>query len=832
MSLVSSSIPNFVNGISQQPFTLRLSSQGELQENGLSTVSSGLRKRPPTEHLAKISSTPLTDAFVHMINRDGTEQYQVIVTNGDLKVYDLAGNAKTVNFTDRPYLTTASAVSTSFALTTVADYTFIVNKTVKVTASPTVSPSRPFEALINVKAGNYGKTYKILINGTVVSSIVTPDGTDAASGAGTFTETINYGPEKDASGNLVPHPTGTYTITNPGMKAVERIGTDAIAASLMTPLIAAGYNTAPWSVTQYGSVIYIKNTAVNFTVACEDGFNNNALVAIKDKLHKFSDLPANPRVDSFVVQITGDASSAFDNYWVTFDASGTNNATGVWKETIAPGTALGFNASTMPHQLIREADGTFSFKPAVWSSRLVGDIKSSPNPSCVGGVINDIFFFQNRLGILSDENYIQSETGKYFNFFRTTITTLLDSDPVDVSAATNKVAVLSHAVSFNKQLLLFSNQQQFVVESDQMMTPKRVPIKPTTDYEVNTLAKPVAAGRNVYFSADKGDWTSVREYYADANNLSNDAADVTSHVPRYIPAGIVKIAAGPGEDVLALLSGRDRTKLYIYRYYFSGSEKLQSSWSLFNFSAGGTILNCDFIRSALYLVISRPDGVYFERMNFAIGASSPGEPYHVRLDRKVRIDPTAMTFDGAKTTISAAAIGYPLADGTYMSVAHGGGIIKAGQILKVTITAGVASLKGDQTASPLTFGLQYTFRYTVSPLTVKFRPPTGSQGSSQSDTEGRTQIRKIAFNHSDAGFYKVLVTPEARQTYTYTFAGKILGSSSAEIGAERMSTGRFAVPVMSRNTSVAITVESDMPNPMAILSADWEAVHVKRSQPV
>ena len=794
MSLISSSIPNFVNGISQQPFTLRLSSQGELQENGLSTVSSGLRKRPPTEHLAKISSTPLTDAFVHMINRDGTEQYQVIITNGDLKVYDLAGNAKVVNFTDKAYLNSASAVSTSFALTTVADYTFVVNKTTKVATAPATAPARPYEALINVKGGNYGKTYTVTVNGATAATFAVPNGSTSA----------------DA----------------------PMAATDYIATQLFTALNVAPYNAAPWAVSRFGAVIYLCNTATNFTISCEDGFGNNAMVTIKDKLHKFADLPPNPRVDSFVVQITGDASSAFDNYWVKFDGGGANNTTGVWKETLAPGTALGFDATTMPHQLVREADGTFTFKPSAWSSRLVGDIKSNPNPSCVGGVINDIFFFQNRLGILSDENYIQSETGKYFNFFRTTITTLLDSDPVDVSAATNKVAVLSHAVSFNKQLLLFSNQQQFVVESDQMMTPKRVPIKPTTDYEVNTAAKPVAAGRNVYFSMDKGDWTSVREYYADANNLSNDAADVTSHVPKYIPAGIVKIAAGPGEDVLALLSGKDRSRLFIYRYYFSGSEKLQSSWSLFNFAAGGTILNCDFIRSVLYLVISRPDGVYFEKMNFAIGASSPGEPYHVRLDRKVRIPTTALTFDGTNTTISAAAIGYPLADGTYMSVAHGGGIIKPGQILSVTIAAGVATLKGDQSASPISFGLRYNFRYSISPLTVKFRPPTGSQGSSQSDTEGRTQVRKIAFNHADTGFYKVLVTPEARQTYTYTFGGKILGSASAEIGAERTATGRFAVPVMSRNTTVAITVESDMPNPVSLLSADWEAVYVKRSQPV
>jgi len=98
MALISSSIPNFVNGVSQQPYTLRLISQGEVQENGLSTVSQGLKKRPPTKHLKKIQSTPLGNCFIHTINRDSAERYITVLTNGDLKVYDINGVEKTVAF--------------------------------------------------------------------------------------------------------------------------------------------------------------------------------------------------------------------------------------------------------------------------------------------------------------------------------------------------------------------------------------------------------------------------------------------------------------------------------------------------------------------------------------------------------------------------------------------------------------------------------------------------------------------------------------------------------------------------------------------------------------
>lgn len=791
MSLVSSTIPNFVNGVSQQPYTLRLSSQGGVQENGLSAVSTGLRKRPPTEHLAKILGSPLTDAYLHTIDRDGTEQYVVVITNGDLKVYDLMGVQKTVTFTNGTgYLVPVSgSVDQSFALTTVADYTFVVNKTKTVLASTTLGATRPYEALLNVKLGNYGKTYEVLVNGSVAASYATPDGTSVADST--------------------------------------TLSTEFISGELYADLVAAGLNTAPWSVTKYGAVLHLRNSSTDFTVATQDGFNSTALVAIKGNLQKFSDLPSNPRVNGFTVQITGDQSSGFDNYWVTFDANGVDNNTGVWKESVKPGISVGLDNSTLPHQLVREANGTFTFKRATWDSRKVGDVDSNPHPSFVGRTLNDIFFYQNRLGFLSDESYIQSEAGKYFNVYRTTVNTLLDSDPVDVSAATNKVAILRHAVGFNKSLLLFSTQQQFIVSSDEPMTPKRVPIKPSTDFPINILAKPVAVGRNVYFVTDKGAWSSVREYFVDPGNTTNDAGDVSAHVPKYIPSGVVKIAASQTEDTLALLVGGQRSKLFIYSFYFSGNEKLQSSWSTFTLPTGSSVLHMEFIRSVLYMVVSRSDGVYFEKIDLSAGAAVTGEPYQVALDRKVVIPKASLTYSGGYTRIGTGTIGYvPSGDG-WTTVAHGGGTIKAGQLETGVYAVGYVSIPGDYTASDLTLGQKYLFKYSLSTLTIK-KPAPG--GGSVSDTEGRTQVRRVGFNHADAGYYTVKVTPESRPTYTYVFAGKTLGTSTSMIGTASLETGKFNVPVLSRNTTVDISIESDMPNPVSILSADWEAMYVKRSQ--
>ena len=123
----------------------------------------------------------------------------------------------------------------------------------------------------------------------------------------------------------------------------------------------------------------------------------------------------------------GDPEEAGDEYWVKFVADDGTGGSGQWEETAAPGIDKEYDASLMPHQLVRNADGTFTFEQATWAYRLVGDDDTNPAASFVGKKIKDVFFFKNRLGFVADENVIFSEASEYFNFWRTTVTQLLDS---------------------------------------------------------------------------------------------------------------------------------------------------------------------------------------------------------------------------------------------------------------------------------------------------------------------------------------------------------------------------------------------------------------------
>src|SRR5690606_18021589 len=113
------------------------------------------------------------------------------------------------------------------------------------------------------------------------------------------------------------------------------------------------------------------------------------------------------------------------------------------------------------------------------------------------------------------------------------------------------------------RLLLFSAQTQFSVESGDLLTPRTVSIKPTTEFECNTLAAPVGVGRNVYFAVPRGDFEGVREYFVADDTDTEDASDITGHVPRYIPSGVYKIAAALNEDLICFLTWNEGWSIWV-----------------------------------------------------------------------------------------------------------------------------------------------------------------------------------------------------------------------------------------------------------------------------
>lgn len=690
MPLMTDTIPQFFNGVSQQAPNLRRVSQVEDQINCVSSITEGVLPRPQTNHLAKVFDGLIGNAFIHTINRDTDERFIVILKDEEIVVYDLEGNEMTVTYpAGTDYLSSVSPRQ-DFEAYTVKDYTFIVNKTI-ITAENTVTP------------------------------------------AGVLTGTVQQ------------------------------------FSDLATAHAAAAANT------------YFK--------------------------------------------IEGDAGSAFDSYYVEKTQENTGTASDVYTEVADPRlTSDNFDEATMPHQLVRTGPTTFEFQVIPWVARAAGDAVSNPHPSFTGNTISDLFIYRNRFGFLSGDNVILSESGanNFFNFFRTTVTQLLDSDPIDVSANNTRVADLKYAVPFTDSLLLFSEQTQFEMGSDDILTPKTVEISPTTEFVASMKARPVLAGRNVYFAVERTEYTGLREYFVDVDNKGNDAADITKHVPRYIPKNVFKIVPSSNEDTLFVLTDEEIDAIYVYQWFWAqtgqGLDKLQSAHHKWKLGEGASILNIDLIDNTLFVLVERDGETFLESIDLTTSKKDAGLNYQVRLDRRLELTGSYSAGTGLTTwtlpfeTDEDAVV----VRGAEFSENTGLQVLNTSQPTPSTVVA-----TGDHSEDSCFIGFEYYKGFTLSPIYIR----SASQGGTPiARLGGRLQLRNIKFFYNDSSLFKVDVTPKARDTYTRQFTPAI-GSNESVIGMSIPQDGVFSVSVMSKADTTLITIYSTSFLPFAITSAEWEGFY-------
>jgi len=459
----------------------------------------------------------------------------------------------------------------------------------------------------------------------------------------------------------------------------------------------------------------------------------------------------------------------------------------------------------------------YNLTGAGYSARAAGDDFTNPFPSFVGQTINDVFFFKNRLGFLTNNAVIFSEADAYFNFFRTTTQQLLDSAPIDVGLSHTKVAVLQHAIPFQEKLMLFSKQSQFVLRGADILSPKTVAISPVTEYDISDSINPLAVGNYIYFTFQRNDYEGVYEYFVDNNTETFNAEEITQQIPKYINKKATRIVGSPAENTLVITTDDDLKTLFVYKYFWSNKEKIQSAWMKFTFDRD--IVGCDFIDSKLFMLTSDTEGLHLESLTLEDGLKDSGLDYTLYLDSRVEGSTLTTSYDATtkKTTIS----GFPYdpADvDVYSKVGH------KYDFVKTTSTAGEVS--GDITSVPFFAGIPYNMLYRFSEQTLK--QPTERGGRSASDYTYQT-IRSGSVNYADTGHFTVEVTPKYRDTYTYAFNPDIVGANLA-LNEFIPQNGHFRFAVQAQPNEVTIEVKSSSALPVKLLAAEFESMFIPRSR--
>ena len=804
MPLISSSIPNLINGVSQQPAALRLASQAEEVINCMPSPVEGLKKRPPMQHIKKLfaGSAGTGRPFTHIVDRDGVIRYLIFIQDNAIKVFDLDGNAQTVSTPNgTSYLNITGEPSSTFRVASIADFTFIVNRE-KTVAMDTVNKSYNWgtKSMVFIKSADFSTTYRVKLNGT----------------------------EKSVT-------TGNSSGSAPD--------TVTIASDLATQL-----NTiSGFTVTSTDYIIRItKDDGGDYTLESSDTKTADATSAIKGTVDSITDLPTIAE-HNFTVRIQGSATTAFDDYFVKFEATaGSGFGPGVWRETVAPNIDHLLDKSTMPHTLVRNANGTFTFAQFNYTGRVAGDTTTAPNPTFVGSKIKNINLFRNRLVFLADENVILSAADSFERFFPETVQTLLDSDPIDISSGGTSVNFLNSSLAFANTLLLFSLHGQFRLDTGSTsvgtaLTPKTATITAITTFDIVDAIDPIGVGRTVYFGIPKGDFSGLREYFLpDASGPIPLSEEVTSSVPRFVPGNLISMSPSVSEEVITMISKDQPRRVYIYKFFFDDDQKLQSSWSYWEVAANKTLLGGNVLDSDLYTCVEYSDGVYLEKTQLRPETVDSGTEFEILLDRKTTeaACSTSLINSGALGVQTVITLPYPMSGTGTMAVVGrfaSNNTIAHGQVIKATaetLTGGASgngtmTVPGDLSSAKFFVGEIYNMTYEFSTPYLKETPPGGGLAVLANP---RLQLRTWSIVFDETSNFSMKITPGQRDELTYPFNGYKIGSGQFPIGTPSLATGRFRVPVMAQNIETKIVLFSDSPLPCRVQSAEWEGWYQERAR--
>ena len=676
---VTSSWARPIQGISQQPLKVMKEGQCQEQINMVPSVVRGLEDRMGAVHIAKIMESMHRDSKVHHYYRgDGEEYFIVIQPAGDIRVFGADGTEHNVVVNNGLAYCTSANPKADLSMKTIADYTFIANKTKTVGITSDKSPAEVHEALVYLQYAEYGRRYEVLINGVVAGGYTTPNGSVATH---INNVEINYVISQIANGGVtVPGVTtavptyvpegGTpefpepeyYYIAVPSNATVTVVyetvnGTTypgiinnggyvylpaTTAGKSMTVVYstpgAGGLSALPgFLVTQYGAAFHIRRTnGESFEISTNDGAQGKDLICITGFVTGVENLPPQAP-ENYVVQVIGKGKRQDDSFYLkSVDYNGETR----WVETIAPDTYYRLDKSTMPCTLIRTgiADGvsTFELDYGDWKDRDVGADDSNPWPSFKGSTIKSIGIFQNRLYFTSGESVCMTRTGQFFNLFRESTQMVSSDDPIDIYADSEQINDLLNSVALDGDLVFFSSNAQFLLPGSKPVTKESATLKQTNNFHNQITATPVPTGESVLFAYDNGAYTGIRELFTDSIIDSKRAKPVTEHVDRLIVGKVRQLTSSTNQNWMLALAGADNI-IYLYNWLWVGQEKVQSAWHKWQWPEGERIEHVTLSQDQIYLFISRPGGVYLEMLDVG-DKNSPGLPYPARLDRQHTVE--------------------------------------------------------------------------------------------------------------------------------------------------------------------------------------------------
>ena len=974
MAAISQKITNIIGGVSQQPDTIKVGNQLRICDNYYPDVATGLTKRPGLRGISKLANT-VADGTWFTIFRDDEEKYIVQFSKaGALKIWSASnGVQQTVN--------AVAAEATTYATHTKADdlqtlqindYIFVLNRNKTVAAGVVSSAAQTPYAFASINTIAYNSTYEIKLDAT------------------------------------------TFTYTTPATSA-----TQLNIADIVNNLVSTINANVNWVASAIGNIIYIRRANNgDFAIEAKGGSTGTSVDAFKGSVISVAQLPKQ-FINNLKLKVAGSVESGADDYWVIFKTSdNTSSGYGSWEETIAPSTVTDLDEETMPHVIIREANGTFTYRQLdlasaggagptsvsgiptnvtitsatsaghvvgevfaptggtgnnlrlrvdkvqdfyspnntsassstyvqqvrgaikfyvtqgrsnipvydytyvwyensvqigstkntnplqigyktysvgtsfqnisnqiraglkieeringlisaisvvqagqgytasntvsnaagdtftiasvntapiqgdfsrlkFWKYREVGDATTNPMPSFVGFPIDAISFYKNRIVFTSRQNVICSQAGDYFNFFASTVITIVDSDPIDLSASSLKPIRLKYAIPTQTSLMLFGDNAQYILTTTtEAFSPKTAEINLLSSFSQTDRVAPIDIGSSYLFLEEGDKASSVFEMLPKGTDKP-DTIELTRIIPTYIPAAVYDMKVSVPAGTVAFLSKQELSSMYLYRFFQNGDNRI-SGW--FRWKLPGTVEMVDFDQDIMYVVTKHGTNYVLSTVSLITDTPSEsllfeGQYLDVRLDL-FDYKPTLVYNSGTDLTRVCLKDGFE--DTSLQPVLMFLNADIAGYFEEQTLQYDAAAptgqkyfltVEGNQTTSKFALGYKYEALAQLPAFYVVKDATTGVK-----DTVNIPRISRIKVNSYNSGPYKAVVRSEGRDDFTLELP-QINANYYLANNIPIIRNAQSTIPILAKGNQFEFELIADNPFPTAFTSLDWEGTY-------
>lgn len=548
---------------------------------------------------------------------------------------------------------------------------------------------------------------------------------------------------------------------------------------------------------------------INKTIATAMS-STNISGSVTGNVGSVANLPA-ASSNSGVIYKVRNTSAAEDDFYVLSDGT-------TWNETVKPGVSQGLDNSTMPHKLVRTSANNFTFSAITYDNRTVGDDTTNPSPGFIGKKLTYGFFANNRLGFLAGDTVTLSQPARgenFFNYFVNSAQVQTEADPIDLKCVSLRPVTLTAAVPVSQGVVLFSQQQQFMLFSDTgILSPSQAVIKSISNYEVDPIVPPTENGTNITFINKTTDYCRVFGMQTQGQGASPLFVDLGKTVTQYIPQSVSAMFSDTQNSFIGLY-GQASNKIYFYRSYGEGEQTLMRAWYSWEMPGNVQFFATDTDSMIAVVKGDQQMTLLTSQLN-ALPTSTTTVSGNPSFDFMVA--PTSKTYDVATKTTKLFVPFELISNLTPICVQDATtGSTQSGLFLTPTTssTGGNHFILTGKDYSSLNWKVGYKLNFSVELPRVYYR------SGDFVDYTAYLTVARMLFSVGLSGEveFKVTANKEAEKTT----AGIIFNTGYSPLDQVPIEDRNlFTVPINQRNTSYSLKVFSDTPYIVSLNSAMWE----------